>query len=112
MKTFKDTMFGIVVALLVFVGGRSYAFDGTYRGISGKVGIYTMDTMVIQKNSDGKTFTVVFKGERSLTYDDASVDKGNLQISDKGFMLDIQFDGKRAVVDPDDGKAVFEKVDK
>lgn len=67
-----------------FVGGKSFAFEGTYRGLSGKVGIYAMNPMVIKKNSDGRTYTVDFKGDRSLTYDDATLEKGNIQISDKG----------------------------
>lgn len=112
MTILKRSIFGIVAVLLIFVGGKSFAFEGTYRGLSGKVGIYAMNTMVIKKNSDGRTYTVDFKGERSLTYDDATLQKGKIQISDKGFLLDIQFNGKRAIVDPDDGKAVFEKVDK
>ncbi len=103
---------GVSGTVLMFACGSSHAFEGSYRGVSGKVGIYTMSTMTIKKNSDGSTYTVAFKGEESLTYDDATAQKGKIQISDKGFVFDIQFDGKKAIVDPADGKAIFEKVGK
>ena len=109
---FMKNILGVAVTVLMFACGSSHAFEGSYRGVSGKVGIYTMSTMTIKKNSDGSTYTVAFKGEESLTYDDATAQKGKIQISDKGFVFDIQFDGKKAIVDPTDGKAVFERVGK
>jgi hypothetical protein len=53
---------------------------------------------------------VALKGEESLPCEEATAQKGKIQISDKGFVFDIQFNEKKAIVDPDGGKAAFEKV--
>lgn len=80
--------------------------DGVYESKGGKVGIYEMSTMQVQKT--GSNYTVTFTGpERTLTYENVELKNKELQINDKGFMMPVKFDGDKATVVV--GGAVFEK---
>lgn len=92
--------------LLTACGDKS--IDGVYQSKGGKVGIYEMDTMTIQKASDNKKYNITFTGaERTLTYDNVEYKDGELKISDKGFMMPVKIEGGKATIQ--EGGAVFEK---
>ncbi|MCM0036582.1 MAG: hypothetical protein NBV66_12430 [Burkholderiaceae bacterium] len=86
----------------------------SYRGVSGKLGIYVMTKMDIIKNADGKTYTLAFEGERSLSYDDVTLEDGKFKIDDKGFILYVRINGNRAIIEdqtsPKNEWAIFEKI--
>ena len=87
----------------------------SYRGVSGKVGIYVMNHMDIAKNSDGSTYTVHFFGERNLKYRNAILVNKKIKIDDKGSILTITFDKNKAVIEnprSKKDKAIFEKLKK
>ena len=110
----KTKILTFVGALMFFMSGfaLSATVEGEYKGVSGKVGIYSMTAMTIEKNASGDKYTVKFAGERSLTYKSAELIKDKIQINDKGFILGISIDGDKATVDPSSGGAVFKRVKK
>ena len=98
----------IFVFTLIACGQK--AIDGVYEGKGGKVGIYEMKTMIVEKASDGSKFKVTFSGaESTLTYDNVEFQDGELKISDKGLMMPVKIDGLKATVQL--GGAVFEKTE-
>jgi hypothetical protein len=95
------------LSLLLAACGDS-PIDGVYESKGGKVGIYEMTTMKVQKMSTGSNYTVTFAGpEKTLTYENVELKNKELQINDKGFMMPIKFDGDKATVVA--GGSVFEK---
>jgi hypothetical protein len=95
---------------------KDSATTQSYRGVSGKFGIYEMTKMDITKNKDGKTYTVEFDGERAITYDDATLVNGKIELDDKGFVAHIVFNGNKAVIEdpifPKNEWPVFERTKK
>jgi hypothetical protein len=85
--------------------------EGVYEGKGGKVGIYEMSMMKVEKMSSGSNYTVTFVGpEKTLTYENVEFKNKELQINDKGFMMPIKFDGDKATVVA--SGSVFEKSKK
>lgn len=106
MKKIVGLIIVTITMLLSACGDKS--IDGIYQGKGGKVGIYEMNTMTIQKTSDGTKYTVTFSGaERDLTYDNVEYKDGELRISDKGYPMPVKIEGNKATVQ--EGGAVFEK---
>ena len=106
MKNFLSFAAMSIAILLSACGDKS--IDGVYQGKGGKVGIYEMNTMTVQKTSDGTKYVVTFSGaERDLTYDNVEYKDGELRINDKGYLMPIKIDGNKATVQ--EGGAVFEK---
>lgn len=103
---------GIFVLFFAFalIACGQKTIDGVYEGKGGKVGIYVMNTMTVEKTSDGSKYKVTFSGpESTLTYDNVDFLDGELKISDKGFMMPVKLDGPKATVQP--FGSVFEKTD-
>jgi hypothetical protein len=95
-----------VSLLLIACGDKP--IDGMYESKGGKVGIYEMTTMKVQKMSTGSNYTVTFVGpEKTLTYENVELKNKELQINDKGFILPIKFDGNKATIVA--GGSVFQK---
>ncbi len=70
-----------------------------------------MKSMSVKKSSDGSKYSVTFSGdERNLTYENVEYKDGTLKIDDKGYILPVKIDGKKATIAQ--GGAVFEKVSK
>jgi len=109
MRKMYRGIFVIFFAFALIACGQK-TIDGVYQGKGGKVGIYVMNTMTVEKTSDGSKYKVTFSGpERTLTYDNVDFQDGELKISDKGFMMPVKFEGSKATVQPDG--SVFEKTD-
>jgi hypothetical protein len=73
--------------------------DGVYESKGGKIGIYEMRTMEVQKMPSGSNYSVVFIGpEKTLKYENVEFKNGELQINDKGFLMPIKVDGDKATV--------------
>ncbi len=108
------TMTKMIISLLTFMliqtAAVAAAFEGEYKGISGKVGIYKMNSMTIVKNSDNDKYTVKFSGERDLSYKSSALVNNKIQINDKGWMMYITLNGDKATVDPDG--AIFQRLKK
>lgn len=106
MKKIITLLVVSISVLLAACGDKS--IDGVYQSKGGKVGIYEMNTMTIQKAPDGTKYNITFSGaERTLTYDNVEYKDGELKISDKGFMMPVKIEGSKATVQ--EGGAVFEK---
>lgn len=104
MNKILITILASFTLLLTACGDKP--IDGKYESKGGKVGIYEMSSMSVQKT--GSNYTVTFTGpERTLTYENVELKNKELQINDKGFMMPIKFDGDKATVVA--GGAVFEK---
>ncbi len=104
------TRIGLVLFALFLIACGQSAIDGVYESKGGKVGIYDMSTMIIEKNTDGAKYKVIFSGtEKTITYENVEYKDGELKISDKGFLMPVKLDGKKAVVL--ESGAVFEKSD-
>lgn len=112
-KIFSGIWVFIFAFLFSACGQKS--IDGVYEGKGGKVGIYEMKTMIVEKSSDGSKFKVTFSGaEETLIYDNVDFKDGELKWSDKGFLSSVKFDGKKAVFTNQfwkEGQAIFEKTD-
>lgn len=110
----KTKLFGMVAALVLWMPGfaLSAAVEGEYKGVSGKVGIYSMSAMRIEKNTDNDKYTVQFSGGRTLTYQTAELAGNKLQINDKGFKIVVAITGDKATVDSAAGQAVFQRIKK
>lgn len=113
----RKMLSSILAFLLVFtlVACGQQSIDGVYEGKSGKVGIYEMKTLIVEKASDASKFKVTFSGtERTITYDNVEFKDGELKWSDKGFMSSVKIDGKKAIFTSQfskDVEAIFEKTD-
>lgn len=107
----------ILVFLLVFTLAAcgQQSIDGVYEGKSGKVAIYDMKTMTVEKNTDGSKYKVTFSGpEQTLVFDNVDYKDNELKWSVQGFMSSVKFDGKKAVFTYQffkDAQAIFEKTD-
>jgi hypothetical protein len=59
---------------------------------------------------------VEFDGERAITYDDATLVDGKIELDDKGFVAHIVFNGNKAVIEdpifPKNEWPVFERTKK
>ena len=108
------TMIKMIIWLLAFMliqtAAVAAAFEGEYKGVSGKVGIYKMNSMTIVKNSDNDKYTVKFGGDKNLTYKSSALVNNKIQINDKGWMMYITLKGDKATVDP--GGAIFQQIKK
>ncbi len=70
-----------------------------------------MTSMSIQKASDKSKYNVKFSSaEKTLQYENVEFKNGELKISDKGFLLPVKIEGKKATVQ--EGGAIFEKISK
>ena len=113
----RKMLSSILAFLLVFTLAAcgQQSIDGVYEGKSGKVGIYEMKTMTVEKNTDGSKYKVTFSGpEKTLVYDNVDYKDSELKWSDKGFMSSVKLDGKKAVFTNQfwkEAQAVFEKTD-
>ena len=108
--TFFQSAITVVVLSLAQATAFAGSWEGQYKGVSGKIGIYAMNSMSITKNTDNDKYTVKFGGERELTYKSAALVSNKIQISDKGYMMYVTVNGDKATVDPDG--AVFQRVKK
>ena len=107
-KILSAISLSIFVFTLIACGQK--AIDGVYEGKGGKVGIFEMKTMIVEKASDGSKYKVTFSGaEETLIYDNVDFQDGELKISDKGLLMPVKIDGLKATVQL--GGAVFEKTE-
>jgi hypothetical protein len=97
--------------LLALSGCGQATIEGEYKALEGKVGIFQMNTMTVQKSQAGNTYNVNFTGsEKTLSYENVEFKDGELKINDKGFQLPIKIDGSKAEIEQ--GGAKFERITK
>ncbi len=110
----KNKIMACLLMFSFFVPGvaLSASIEGDYKGVSGKVGIYAMSSMTIEKNAENNKYTVKFSGSRDLTYKGAELVDNKVQINDKGFKIGIAVNGDKATVESAAGAAVFQRVKK
>lgn len=104
---FLQSVIAVIALSLAQTTAFAGSLEGQYKGVSGKIGIYAMNSMSITKNADNDKYTVKFGGERELTYKSAALVNNKIQINDKGFVIDITVSGDKASVQP--GGAVFQR---
>jgi hypothetical protein len=114
LKNIDMTISKMIISFLAFIfvqtAALAAAFEGEYKGVSGKIGIYKMNSMTIAKNSDNDKYTVKFGGDRDITYKSSALLNNKIQINDKGWMMYITLNGDKATVDPDG--AIFQRLKK
>lgn len=94
--------------VLITACGKS-SIEGEYKSLGGKVGVYEMQSMLIQNSADGSKYNVKFVGnERTLSYENVEFQNDELKISDKGFLMPVKITGNKASVEV--GGATFEKL--
>lgn len=108
----KKIFFFTLISFLVFMTGCSKtSIEGEYKGSGGKVGIFEMSSMTIEKGANAGSYNVKFSGaEKTLTYENVEFKESELKINDKGFTMPVKIEGSKATVTQ--GGAVFEKNSK
>ena len=108
------TISKMIISFLAFIfvqtAALAAAFEGEYKGVSGKIGIYKMNSMTITKNSDNDKYTVKFGGDKDITYKSSALVNNKIQIHDTGWMMYITLNGDKTTVDPDG--AIFQRLKK
>ncbi len=109
MNTFMK-IFALSFALFVTACGQS-SIEGEYKGDGGKVGIYKMNTLLVEKDKASGKYSVQFVGdEKTLSYKDVELKGSTLEINDKGFVMPVKIEGNKTTVQ--ESGAVFERASK
>jgi hypothetical protein len=101
----------VLSSLIVLSGCGQASIEGEYKALEGKVGIFQMNAMTVQKDAGGDKYRINFIGDKkTLTYENVEFKDGELKIRDKGFDFPVKIDGNKATVVV--GGAKFEKISK
>lgn len=108
----KKIIYAVLMGCIVLLAGcGKSSIEGEYKSLGGKVGVYEMQSLLIQSSADGSKYNVKFVGsERSLSYENVEFQNDELKISDKGFLMPVKITGNKASVEV--GGATFEKLAK